>query len=135
MPKKLGWCLTNCCQMKIRFESKKRSITQIYFKPSDNVFFQTSKNGRECWKDWVIERRIEKLFYMIKRFTWFKRHLNQRRKRHSDEWSIWHEETMRILYDVFCAPVPQIAPTNTCTSRWNRQPTEVLDLNSKSKSV
>ena len=66
-----------------------------------------------------------------------KRHLNQLRKRWSDDINTGppeQEETMDVIFDTFDLPSPQSAPERRQSNR-KRKRTELININPKKKNI
>ena len=74
------------------------------YNPSEKFFFQKFKDNKSFGEAGTIERRVGNMMYIVKgpQFT-YKRHLNQLRRRRSNEAdSGSSEETvMDVIYDTF----------------------------------
>ena len=80
--------------------------------PGDKVFFRIFKDNKSFGEMGTIEKRVGNMIYIIKgpQFT-HKRHLNQLRKRLTDEADRGspEETVMYVIYDTFDIPTP-LAP-------------------------
>ena len=83
------------------------------YNPGDKVFFRIFKDNKSFGKMGTTEKRVGNMIYIIKgtQFT-RKRHLNQFRKRLTDEADsgALKEIVMDIIYDTFNIPTPLAAP-------------------------
>ena len=83
-----------------------------YFRSGDKVFLKSYKNGKEFWQDGVITQRVGKMLYMVKsKKLIHKRHLNQLRRRFTEEISKDNEKPMEVLYDLFEILIPPLPET------------------------
>ena len=85
----------------------------------------------------TIEKRDDNKIYIIKgpQFTHHKRHLNQIRKRLSDNaesGSPEETEVMDVIYDTFDVPIPQAVPEQRCLKK-KRKMTDFIVVHPKRK--
>ena len=104
--------------------------------PGEKVYFKMFKQNKTFWELGTIRQRVGNMVYIVEGPTFtHKRHLNQLRKRWSDDPDINPpevEETMDIIYDMFDLPSPQPTPQTRRSSR-KRKTTELIDVNPKRK--
>ena len=112
---------------------EKQKVDKKFYQPSENIYYKEYNNGKETWKEGVIDKRIGRLMYTIKHPKWnIKRHYNQIRKRYTSDISNRKEEPMVVMYDLFEIPIPQIEPERRSSKR-KRQHTGTLDIEPKRK--
>ena len=113
--------------------SKKQTVSK-YYVPGEKNYFKIFKANKTFWELGTIKKRIGNMVYIIDgpKFS-HKRHLNQLRKRWSDDIncdSPEREETMDVIFDTFELPSPQPAPERRQSYR-KRKKTELININPK----
>ena len=118
------------------YQNRAKQENMKYFRLGDKVFLKSYKNGKEFWQDEVITQRVGKMLYMVKsKKLIHKRHLNQLRRRFTEEISKDNEEPMEIFYDLFDIPTPPLPETvvQKRTSKRKRTWVECLGPDPKRK--
>lgn len=88
----------------------KLTIPKKNYMPGEKIFFQMHKDNSTFWERGTIINRIGRMVYMVEGpHSTHKKHLNQIRKRTSDEPSEIpsEEEMMNLLYEAFDLEPPQ----------------------------
>jgi len=104
--------------------------------PGEKIYFKIYKDNKTFWELGTINKRIGNMVYIIDgpKFS-HKRHLNQLRKRWSDDTNTGppeQQETMDVIFDTFDLPSPQPAPEKRQSNR-KRKRTELININPKKK--
>ena len=103
--------------------------------PGEKVYFKMFRDNKTFWELGTIEKRIGNMVYIIKgpQFS-HKRHLNQLRKRLSDDIDSGppEEEVMDVIYDTFSLPTPLAAQPERRSQR-KRKMTDWIVINPKKK--
>ena len=94
------------------------------------------RDDKSFWEIGAIKKRIENMIYITKspQFS-HKRHLNQIRKRQSDDADSGppeEKQVMDIIYDTFEVPIPQVALEQRRLKR-KRKMTDFIVVNPKRK--
>ena len=94
------------------YQNRTKQENMKYFKPGDKVFLKSYKKGKEFWQDGIITQRVGKMYMVKSKKLIHKRHLNQFRRRFTEEISKDNEEPMEVLlYDLFDIPTPPLPET------------------------
>ena len=102
------------------------------YNPGDKIFFRILKDNKSFWEMGTIEKRVGNMIYIIKcRQFIHKRHLNQVRKRLTDEADSGSDETvMDVIYDTFDIPTT-LAASEMSRSKRKRKATDLFVVNPK----
>ena len=102
---------------------KNNADTTNFSSPAKKIILKSIKVGKVGWKEGIIEKLIERLVYIIKHPKWLvKRHDNQLKKRYTSEQNYRREEPIKVTFDLFELPRPQVASKQKRPSRRKRQP-------------
>ena len=88
----------------------KTTVPKKNYMPGEKVFFQMHKDNSTFWEQGTIINRMGRMVYMVEGpYSTHKKHLNQIRKRTSDEPSETppEVETLDLLYEAFDLEPPQ----------------------------
>ena len=112
------------------------TVPKKRYLPGEKIYFQMFRNNKTFWELGKIQKRIGNMVYIVEgpKFS-HKRHLNQLRKRLSEDVNSGppeQEEVMDVIYDTFSLPTPQAAPQQRHSSR-KRRATEFININPKRK--
>ena len=101
---------------KITFWKNTKQTSNRYFRPRDGIFFfffffwrGLYISGKEMCKVGVIITNLEKTSYMIQGLNWrYKRHVNQLKRRFTNQENVQTHLPMEILCDAFNLPKTQV---------------------------
>ena len=114
----------------------KTTVLKKKYMPGEKIFFQMHEDNKTFWEQRTIKNRIGRMVYMVEGpHATHKKHLNQIRKRTSDESSETppEEEMLDLLYDVSDLEPPQTS-TEIRRSDRKRKLTDPLEVNPRKKS-
>ena len=114
----------------------KTTVPKKKYMPGEKIFFQMHKDNKTFWEPGMIKNRISHMVYMEEGpHATHKKHLNQIRKRTSDESSETapEEEMLDLLNDAFDPEPPQTSTEIPHSSR-KRKLTDPLEVNPKKKN-
>ena len=104
--------------------------------PGEKVYFRKYSNNQMSWELGRIMQRIGNMVYMVEGPSGtHKRHLNQLRKRYSEDSETTPpepEEVIESFYDTFELEPPQTTPDQRRSLR-KRKRTELIEINPKKK--
>ena len=111
--------------------SRKQTVSKYYVPWEKNIYFKIFKANKMFWELGTIKKWIGNMVYIIDgpKFS-HKRHLNQLRKRWSDDIncdSSEREETIDVIFYTFDLQFPQSAP-ETWQSYRKRKKTELINI-------
>ena len=106
------------------------------YNPGEKVYFRKYSNNQMSWELGRIMQRIGNMVYMVEGPSGtHKRHLNQLRKRYSEDSETTPpepEEVIESFYDTFELEPPQTTPDQRRSLR-KRKRTELIEINPKKK--
>ena len=74
--------------------------------------------------------------YVIKNLKkTIKRHLDEIKKRYSEDISDQKEEPMKVIYDLFDVAMPLVTPEEKRSSKWKRTFSGIMEINLKRKNT
>ena len=114
----------------------KATVPKKKYMPEEKIFFQVHKDNKTFCEQGTIKNRIGRMVYIVEGpHAMHKKHLNQIRKRTSDESNETppEEEMLDLLYDAFDLEPPQTI-TEIRRSGRKKKLTDPLEVNPRKKN-
>ena len=113
------------------------TVPKKNYEPGERIFFQVHRNNSTFWEQGTVKSRLGRMVYMIEGPNGtLKKHLNQIRKRFTDEQSETppeEQETLELIYDTFDLEQPT-QDTEVRRSNRKRRLSDPLDVNPRKRS-